>query len=625
MAPIRGLLTTVLVALALSSQAIAHSSHGASHNHVARADTTVASDPSSYGTHHRRTVGRRGLQIESFNPPSTFQTFGLEGEESPVLTKRAPGGLGDAARAFVASALKLDDKAVQFRSGYTSDDGIEHAYVRQSHNDIPFANAVANVAFKNNKAVAFGSSFVKPTKIADSKPTVDLHDVVPKIEKQLDGTYNNHPISLEYLALPDGSAALVHVIQIQNQDVNSWYEAFVDAHSGELLSITDFTAEAAYRVLPIQKKDIREGLELLKNPQDSLASPKGWHWYQNKNTTITSGNNVISYRYKEDLSLTGGLLGTGPTGQSASGQVFDYAYNPQEAPSSSINANAARTNAFYIINSVHDFAYRYGFTERAFNFQAENYQGGGAAGDRVKISVQDASGTDNANFATPPDGQSGQCRMYIFTSTLPNRDGSMENDIVVHEMTHGITNRMTGGGTARCLQTLESGGMGEGWSDAMAEWTEQKSNIGDYVLGDYVTNKKGGIRHYPYSRSQKINPLTYASLASLKEVHDIGEVWANMLHNVLAALVDTYGWSATAMTNPQGTQGNVVYLHLFLDALALQPCNPTFVQARNAWIQADYNRYRGAHACTVWRAFASRGLGFYANNYVNDFSVPAGC
>jgi extracellular elastinolytic metalloproteinase len=29
---------------------------------------------------------------------------------------------------------------------------------------------------------------------------------------------------------------------------------------------------------------------------------------------------------------------------------------------------------------------------------------------------------------------------------------------------------MTGGGTAGCLQTLESGSLGEGWSDAMAEY-----------------------------------------------------------------------------------------------------------------------------------------------------------
>jgi Zn-dependent metalloprotease len=45
----------------------------------------------------------------------------------------------------------------------------------------------------------------------------------------------------------------------------------------------------------------------------------------------------------------------------------------------------------------------------------------------------------------------------------------MANDILVHELTHGITGRLTGGGTAACLQTLEARGLGEGWSDAMAE------------------------------------------------------------------------------------------------------------------------------------------------------------
>lgn len=56
---------------------------------------------------------------------------------------------------------------------------------------------------------------------------------------------------------------------------------------------------------------------------------------------------------------------------------------------------------------------------------------------------------------------------------------------------------------------------------------------------------------------------------------DIGEVWANMLHNVYAALVGEHGFSATAHTDPSGSEGNVVYLHLFIDSLALQPCNPT--------------------------------------------------
>ncbi len=47
-----------------------------------------------------------------------------------------------------------------------------------------------------------------------------------------------------------------------------------------------------------------------------------------------------------------------------------------------------------------------------------------------------------------------------------------------------------------------------------------------------------------------------------------------MLHNVYAALVEKYGYSETARTNPDGKEGNVVFLHLMLDALAIQPCNP---------------------------------------------------
>ena len=43
----------------------------------------------------------------------------------------------------------------------------------------------------------------------------------------------------------------------------------------------------------------------------------------------------------------------------------------------------------------------------------------------------------------------------------PYRDAAMDNTLIVHEMGHGISNRMTGGGTARCLQSLESRSLGE--------------------------------------------------------------------------------------------------------------------------------------------------------------------
>jgi len=60
--------------------------------------------------------------------------------------------------------------------------------------------------------------------------------------------------------------------------------------------------------------------------------------------------------------------------------------------------------------------------------------------------------------------------VHIISESQPKRDGIFELGIPIHEITHGLTVRMTGGGTARCLQTTESGGLGEGWSDALAEY-----------------------------------------------------------------------------------------------------------------------------------------------------------
>ncbi|KAH8981281.1 peptidase M36 [Lactarius hatsudake] len=292
-----------------------------------------------------------------------------------------------------------------------------------------------------------------------------------------------------------------------------------------------------------------------------------------------------------------------------------YDYNFAQAPTTTTNVNAAVVNAFFLVNTVHDFTYRYGFTEATFNFQTNNFWKGWS---RQRSRHRERAGPDNADFLTPPIWthgdvpvgfhQSKSTASDLWLSLAPARDGAVEDDIVIHENTHRVTNRMTGGGTARCLQTTESGGMGEGWSDSMADWASQGPTTVDFVLGTFVINNPAGLRSHPYSTSATTNPLRYSSLKTLTEVHAIGEIWANMLHNV----------------NPDGPDGNIVFLHLFLDVLLLQPCNPTFLTARDAWIQADANRYAGANSL-LWNVFASRGLGVNAANHNDDSTVPAGC
>lgn len=82
-------------------------------------------------------------------------------------------------------------------------------------------------------------------KLAPSTPSVSFDSIKSRIEDELDGKFNNKEPTIEYLARPDGSAALTHVFQIRNEEKSSWVEAFVDAHTGELLSVTDFVAHAS--------------------------------------------------------------------------------------------------------------------------------------------------------------------------------------------------------------------------------------------------------------------------------------------------------------------------------------------------------------------------------------------
>ena len=62
----------------------------------------------------------------------------------------------------------------------------------------------------------------------------------------------------------------------------------------------------------------------------------------------------------------------------------------------------------------------------------------------------------------------------------------------------------------------------------------------------------------PIFWSRNVNPRNYSDV-----------VCANMLHNAYAALVTVHTYSPNAMTDPNGTGGNVVFMHLFIDSLSI--------------------------------------------------------
>jgi hypothetical protein len=69
----------------------------------------------------------------------------------------------------------------------------------------------------------------------------------------------------------------------------------------------------------------------------------------------------------------------------------------------------------------------------------------------------------------------------------------------------------------------------------------------------------------------------------------------------------------TNLFNAAAVGGNSIALKLVVEGMRLQPCSPGFIDARNAILTADQNLYGGTHLCTIWAAFAKRGMGYSAS------------
>jgi extracellular elastinolytic metalloproteinase len=249
-------------------------------------------------------------------------------------------------------------------------------------------------------------------------------------------------------------------------------------------------------------------------------------------------------------------------------------------------------------------------------------------------------------------------RMYLWNTALPYRDGDFEAGIVIHEFAHGISTRLTGGPlNSNCLGWGESGGMGEGWGDFFATSIRANKNYSDYAMGAWAANTPNGIRNYKYSTNETINPSTYKTLdkPGYWGVHAIGEVWAEILYVVQQGLIAKHGFSDSLYpplafengTVPEGEfyktvgkklvpkHGNSLSIQLVVTGMKLQPCQPSFFNARDAIIQADEELTGGDNFCTIWEGFSARGLG--PNSRVdgktpwgggirtNDYALPSQC
>lgn len=257
--------------------------------------------------------------------------------------------------------------------------------------------------------------------------------------------------------------------------------------------------------------------------------------------------------------------------------------------------------------------------------------GAGACGGNVNIPSLMVSLNDCNTIRT----QIPTVNVTLTSPAVSSLDGDFDNGIIAHEYGHGVSNRLTGGpGTAGCLAGSEQ--MGEGWSDFIGLYlTTDSDNTGPEGrgIGNYATGRPadgGGIRPFPYSTDMGVNPHTYGDVGSVAIPHGVGSIWCAMLWEVYWVLADEHGFNNDYYAQ---TGGNNMAFQLVMEGMKLQPCNPGFVDGRDAILAADRALYGGMNQCLIWEAFAKRGLGFSANqgslNSTTDgteaFDMPPSC
>ncbi|KZV94468.1 hypothetical protein EXIGLDRAFT_767111 [Exidia glandulosa HHB12029] len=514
------------------------------------------------------------------------------------------------------------------------------------------------------------------------------------------GTTEGVKAKLAYIQIPsdDAHGTLLHSVwKLEVHMENNTYEVAMSTDSpSKIISVLDRVLDSplyaapqgpeqraldphshshTYRVLAWGVNDPGSGQRTnVTIVPDRIASPLGWHTVpithipsvmdprtaDDWDTTI--GNNIFAQEwwYKWERPWWTRYRPTSSTPWPA--LTFDYTYEPKgnrdKLNEAQTYVNASITQLWYTANMVHDLFYRYGFDEAAGNFQQYNFGRGGEENDAIILNAQDYSGWNGGNFEITPDGKSPVCKIFLWSRSGPDPyfDGALEADIVVHELTHGLSSRLVGGpADASCLQSGEAGGLGEGWSDFLTLLVRAGEKYEDLGMGVWASGKSAGIRSHAYSLNHTMNPTTFKYLddpAFAGSIHRVGEVWANMLWGVLHRLISTHGPSPSLFppeepdetfyrydngTRPVPRHGNTLALQIVVDSMKLLPCNPTFLHARNATLQADEHLTGGENACDIWHGFADRGLGVdahvihgtpvdgSADVHVEDFRVPLKC
>jgi extracellular elastinolytic metalloproteinase len=582
----------------------------------------------------------------------------LTGRSGRAPRSVALGYLHDHATAFGLDAGDLD--GLRLAHSYRSADGTTHLRFEQTFRGIPaFGAGVQAGVTRDGRLVNLVGAPRPDLAVPSTSPMLSRAEAVRAAKNDV-GPGDGDRVGL--VLFPEARRVRLAWRLLLFADSGHAYDFAVDAADGDVLARHDLTREAS-------------GLAFDNYPGAPAGGTQVSRTFDSWLTSFTrlEGNNALAYSDENDSIYTG-LSGTEPSPapggaqlvppQSGSGTTsatwsatqltqgtqgiagrscppagctwndFDSSFSWTQ------NRRQAGTQVFYFVNNYHDWLRDdpgIAFDEASGNFEEVNSSGQGSGSDPVHAQVDDGAALDsgfpdcdhsnNANMTTFPEGYSPRMQMYLFSgwcgdSGMNDVNGGDDAFIVYHEYTHGLSGRLvTDSGGNAAVDSDQSGAMGEAWSDWYAH---------DYLVSHGLeadTSAAGELPNTPYAglpfRTQPMDcslgsagpacPGTggagsggytygdFGEVVSGPEVHADGEIWAETLWDLRKALVDAHPADGLFRTRA-----------LVTDGLRLSPPEPSFLDMRDAILQADSARGFGDHDL-IMSVFTARGMGACAS------------
>ncbi|MDQ3870464.1 MAG: M36 family metallopeptidase, partial [Chloroflexota bacterium] len=550
-------------------------------------------------------------------------------------------------------ALSLDYR-------YASWDGVTHLFFVQASHGVPsYDTGLEGHVTKDGRIVAISARAVPDFGPAPGPPRVSAGRALGVAKRNVGGRLlaprartrrgperqtsfaNGDRAGLVVFADRDGER-LAWKVTVTGAD-GLLYQVVVDARRGSILarrSLTDFLANASvYNNYPgapgggaavtfdLEAPESGAWLNLAGSPRAKLDGNNAHAYADVNNSNVADAgeevppNDGINYTYPRTPFTQAGCPAAG------------CAWNSSNTATKTTNKNQVTTQLFYFTNKFHDWLIQppVGFDEASRNFEHVNSSGMGLGGDRLNAEANDGGGTNNANFNTPADGIQPRVQMYFTDTGGQSMNTGDDASVVFHEYTHGLTNRLVGNGSG--LNALQSGSMGEGWSDwyALDYLVFNSFETDTAAPGELKTGRHSfppnGVRteatDCPVGASVASCPGTAAAGSGGYTLGDIGKVGA-------AGSVHANGeiWAQT-LWDLRNAVGSDVARGIVTGGLRLSANNPSFLTMRDSILQADRTSYGGAHYNAIWQVFAARGMGYNASTpsagaetATQDFSLP---